>query len=89
MKINRPGKIIDINYIAALPVSELEIEASRIEGIEILNSKSSLTKLILINCGDTDFTKLDILPSLTDLSLSGNFPSINFIKNQTLINKEV
>jgi len=25
MKINRPGKIIDINYIAALPVSELEI----------------------------------------------------------------
>lgn len=28
MKINRPGKIIDINYIAALPVSELEIEAS-------------------------------------------------------------
>ena len=81
MKIHRPGKIIDINYIAALPLSELEIEASHIEGIEVLNEKSSLTKLILINCGDTDFTKLDILPSLTDLSLSGNFPSINFIKN--------
>lgn len=87
MKINRPGKIIDINYIAALPVSELEIEASRIEGIEILNSKSSLNKLSLIDCDDTDFTKLNNLPSLTELSISGNFLTINFIKNFQSIEK--
>tara|TARA_B110000046_G_scaffold118114_1_gene124933 strand:+ start:99 stop:770 length:672 start_codon:yes stop_codon:yes gene_type:complete len=87
MKINRPGKIIDINYIAALPVSELEIEASHIEGIEVLNGKSSLTNLTLIDCGDTDFTKLAILPALTDLSLSGNFPSISFINKYKNIEK--
>jgi len=87
MKINRPGKIVDINYLAALPVSELEVEASHIEGIEVLNGKSSLTKLTLIDCGDTDFTKLAILPSLRDLSLSGKFSSINFIKNYKNIEK--
>tara|TARA_X000000950_G_C13908012_1_gene657764 strand:- start:232 stop:873 length:642 start_codon:yes stop_codon:yes gene_type:complete len=81
MKINRPGKIVDINYLAVLPISELEIEASHIEGIEILNGKSSLTKLTLIDCGDTDFTKLGILPSLSELSLSGNFSSIEFTAN--------
>ena len=37
MKINKPGKIIDINYLEALPVSDLEIQASGVEGIEILN----------------------------------------------------
>ena len=81
MKVYRPGKIVDLSYLAALPVSELEIEASHIEGIEVLNGKSSLTKLTLIDCGDTDFTNLATLPALTDLSLSGNFPSISFINN--------
>ena len=87
MKINKPGKIIDINYLEALPVSDLEIQASGVEGIEILNRKSSLTKLSFIDCDDTDFTKLINLPSLTDLSLSGNFPSINFIKKFQNIEK--
>ncbi len=87
MKINKPGKIIDINYLEALPVSDLEIQASGVEGIEILNRKSSLTKLSLIDCDDTDFTKLINLPSITDLSLSGNFSCINFIKNFQNIEK--
>jgi len=87
MKVYRPGKIVDLSYLAALPVSELEIEASHIEGIEVLNGKSSLTKLTLIDCGDTDFTNLATLPALTDLSLSGNFPSISFINNYKNIEK--
>lgn len=87
MKINKPGKIIDINYLEALPVLDLEIQASGVEGIEILNRKSSLTKLSLIDCDDTDFTKLINLPSITDLSLSGNFSCINFIKNFQNIEK--
>jgi len=81
VKINRPGKSVDISYLKDLTISELEIEATYIEGIEILNGKSSLTKLTLIDCDKTDFTKLKKLPSLLELSLSGNFSSINFIKN--------
>ena len=81
MKINRSGKSVDISYLKDLTISELEIEATHIEGIEILNGKSSLTKLTLIDCDKTDFTKLKKLPSLTELSLFGNFSSIEFIKN--------